>query len=140
GTLRTTQVPRQTAQLLSSKGYQVSLAVIGTKPELSYLSTLIRYEELYAIDPTQARATPKEHHDGIVENLVDNLRELESENLFDQIQIYQRDRTCIYDSETAEGSAAEVLQECLFGKWSKVEEEMVKESELLLKELLEKNK
>ncbi|HEM5961799.1 TPA: zeta toxin family protein [Streptococcus suis] len=128
GTLRTTQVPRQTAQLLSSKGYQVSLAVIGTKPEL------------YAIDPTQARATPKEHHDGIVENLVDNLRELESENLFDQIQIYQRDRTCIYDSETAEGSAAEVLQECLFGKWSKVEEEMVKESELLLKELLEKNK
>lgn len=45
GTLRTTQVPRQTAQLLSSKGYQVSLAVIGTKPELSYLSTLIRYEE-----------------------------------------------------------------------------------------------
>ncbi|MBS0724658.1 toxin PezT [Streptococcus suis] len=140
GTLRTTQVPRQTAQLLSSKGYQVSLAVIGTKPELSYLSTLIRYEELYAIDPTQARATPKEHHDGIVENLVDNLRELESENLFDQIQIYQRDRTCIYDSETAEGSAAEVLQECLFGKWSKVEEEMVKESELLLNELLEKNK
>ncbi len=35
GTLRTTQVPRQTAQLLASKGYQVSLAVIGTKPELS---------------------------------------------------------------------------------------------------------
>ncbi|MFI3068393.1 type II toxin-antitoxin system toxin PezT [Streptococcus suis] len=140
GTLRTTQVPRQTAQLLASKGYQVSLAIIGTKPELSYLSTLIRYEELYAIDPTQARATPKEHHDGIVENLVDNLRELESDKIFDRIQIYQRDRTCIYDSETDEGSAAEVLQECLFGKWSKVEEEMMRMGELLLNELLEKNK
>lgn len=126
GTLRTTQVPRQTAQLLASKGYQVSLAVIGTKPELSYLSTLVRYEELYTIDPNQARATPKEHHDGIVENLADNLRELEREQLFDQIQIYQRDRTCIYDSETDEGSAAEVLQECLFGKWSRVDEEMMK--------------
>ncbi|WP_303972503.1 type II toxin-antitoxin system toxin PezT [Streptococcus merionis] len=126
GTLRTTQVLCQTAQLLNSKGYQVSLAVIGTKPELSYLSTLIRYEELYTIDPNQARATPKEHHDGIVENLVDNLKELESEQLFDQIQIYQRDRTCIYDSETDEGSAAEVLRNCLFGKWSKVEEEMLK--------------
>ncbi|CZA99751.1 type II toxin-antitoxin system toxin PezT [Streptococcus suis] len=126
GTLRTTQVPRQTAQLLASKGYQVSLAVIGTKPELSYLSTLILYEELYAIDPNQARATPKEHHDGIVENLVDNLRQLEREQLFEQIQIYQRDRTCIYDSETDEGSTAEVLQNCLFGKWSKVEEEMLK--------------
>lgn len=32
GTLRTTQVPRQTAQLLASKGYQVSFAVIDTKP------------------------------------------------------------------------------------------------------------
>jgi len=135
GTLRTTQIPRQTAQLLASKGYQVSLAVIGTKPELSYLSTLIRYEELYAIDPTQARATPKEHHDGIVENLVDNLKELESEKLFDQIQIYQRDRTCIYDSETDEGFVAEVLQECLFGKWSKVEEEMLQIEKDRLKRL-----
>lgn len=139
GTLRTTQVPRQTAQLLASKGYQVSLAVIGTKPELSYLSTLIRYEELYAIDPNQARATPKEHHDGIVENLVDNLRELESEKLFDQIQIYHRDKTCVYDSETDEGSAAEVLQECLFGKWSKVEEEMLKMGQERLQELIEDN-
>ena len=41
GTLRTTDVPRQTAQLLKSRGYQVSLALIATKPELSYLSTLI---------------------------------------------------------------------------------------------------
>ena len=135
GTLRTTQVPRKTAQLLASKGYQVSLAVIGTKPELSYLSTLIRYEELYAIDPTQARATPKEHHDGIV----DNLRELESEKLFEQIQIYQRDRTCVYDSKTDKDSAAEVLQECLFGKWSKVEEEMLKMGEERVANLVDKN-
>ena len=126
GTLRTIDVPKETAQLLKSKGYEVQLALIATKPKLSYLSTLIRYEELYAINPNQARATPKEHHDGIVENLVDNLKELESDKFFDQIQIYQRDRTCIYDSETDEGSAAEVLQECLFGKWSNVEKEMMK--------------
>lgn len=50
GTLRTTQVLRQTTQLLASKQYQVFLAVIGTKPELFYLSILIRYEELYVID------------------------------------------------------------------------------------------
>ena len=126
GTLRTIDVPKKAAQLLKNKGYEVQLAIIATKPELSYLSTLIRYEELYAINPNQARATPKEHHDGIVENLVDNLKELESDKFFDQIQIYQRDRTCIYDSETDEGSAAEVLQECLFGKWSNVEKEMMK--------------
>ena len=117
GTLRTTQVPRQTAQLLTSKSYQVSLAVIGIKPDLSYLSTLIRYEELYAIDPNQARATPKEYHDGI--------------------QIYQRDRTCIYDSESDKGTAAEALQNCLFGKWSKVEKEMLKVGKEQLRELIE---
>ena len=87
---------------------------------------MIRYEELYAIDPSQARATPKEHHDGIVEHLVDNLRELENDKIFNQIQIYQRDQSCVYDSEVEQISAAEVLHECLFGKWSKVEEEMLK--------------
>ncbi|MEY8462287.1 type II toxin-antitoxin system toxin PezT [Streptococcus merionis] len=140
GTLRTTEVPRKTAQLLQSKGYQVSLALIATKPELSYLSTLIRYEELYAIDPSQARATPKEHHDYIVNHLVENVRELESEQLFRSIQIYQRDRSCVFDSETDEGSAAEILQECLFGKWSKVEEEeMLREGAHHLEKLLDMN-
>ena len=140
GTLRTTEVPRKTAQLLATRGYQVSLALIATKPELSYLSTLIRYEELYTIDPSQARATPKEHHDGIVEHLVDNLRELENDNIFNQIQIFQRDQSCIYDSELDQISAAEVLQECLFGKWSKVEEEMLKMGQERLRELMEMKK
>ena len=140
GTLRTTEVPRKTAQLLAIRGYQVSLALITTKPELSYLSTLIRYEELYAINPSQARATPKAHHDRIVEHLVDNLRELENDKIFNQIQIYQRDQSCIYDSEVDQISAAEVLHECLFGKWSKVEEEMLKLGQERLRELEEIDK
>ncbi|MTV35842.1 zeta toxin family protein, partial [Streptococcus pneumoniae] len=83
-----------------------------------------------------ARATPKEHHDGIVEHLVDNLRELEGDKLFDQIQIYQRDRRCVYDSNIDESSAAEVLQNnILFGKWSKVEEEMMKAGHERLREI-----
>ena len=135
GTLRTTEVPRKTAQLLITKGYQVSLALIATKPELSYLSTLIRYEELYAIDPSQARATPKEHHDRIVEHLVDNLRELENDKIFNQVQIYRRDQSCVYDSQVDETSAAVVLHECLFGKWNKVEKEMLKLGQERLREL-----
>lgn len=140
GTLRTTEVPRKKAQLWKARGYQVSLALIATKPELSYLSTLICHEEVYAVNPNQARATPKEHYGGIVENLVDNLRELETDTLFDQIQIYQRDRRCVYDSETDKGTAADVLQECLLGKWSKVEEEMLKVGQEQLCELVEGNK
>lgn len=113
--------------------------MIATKPELSYLSTLICYEEVYAVNPSQTRATPKEYHDGIVDHLVDNLRELENDKLFDRIQIYQRDRTCIYDSETDEGAAAEVLQKSLFGKWSKVEKEMMKMGKEKLANLVDKN-
>ncbi|HGK1508835.1 TPA: zeta toxin family protein, partial [Streptococcus pneumoniae] len=139
GTLRTVDVPKKTAQLLKNKGYEVQLALIATKPELSYLSTLIRYEELYILNPNQARATPKEHHDFIVNHLVDNTRQLEELAIFERIQIYQRDRSCVYDSKENTTSAAEVLQEYLFGKWSKVEEEMLKSGEERLKDLTNRN-
>ncbi|VFI17066.1 zeta toxin family protein [Streptococcus pneumoniae] len=138
GTLRTIDVPKETAQLLKNKGYEVQLALIATKPELSYLSTLIRYEELYIINPNQARATPKEHHDFIVNHLVDNTRQLEELAIFERIQIYQRDRSCVYDSKENTTSAADVLQELLFGEWSQVEKEMLQVGEKRLNELLEK--
>ncbi|HGR7557620.1 TPA: zeta toxin family protein, partial [Streptococcus pneumoniae] len=102
-------------------------------------STLIRYEELYILNPNQARATPKEHHDFIVNHLVDNTRQLEELAIFERIQIYQRDRSCVYDSKENTTSAAEVLQEYLFGKWSKVEEEMLKSGEERLKDLTNRN-
>ena len=55
-------------------------------------------------------------------------------SFFRQIQIYQRDQSCVYDSQVDQTSAAEVLQECLFGKWTKVEEEMLKLGQERLKE------
>lgn len=91
------------------------------------------------MNPNQARATPKEHHDGIVEHLVDNLRELENDKLFDEIQIYQRDRCCVYDYEIDDAPAAEVIQECLFGKCIKVEEEMLNVGQEQLCELVSGN-
>ena len=133
GTLRTIDVPKKTAQLLKNKGYKVQLALIATKPKLSYLSTLIRYEELYAINPNQARATPKEYHALIVNNLVENTRQLEELVIFERIQIYQRDRSCLYDSKENTTSAADVLQELLFGEWSQVEKEMLKVGKKKLK-------
>ena len=134
-TLRTFDMLKKTAELLQGKGYEVQVALIATKPELSYLSTLIRYEELYAINPNQVRATPKEPYDFIVNHLVENTRQMEELAIFERIQIYQRDRSCVYDSKENTTSAAEVLQECLFGKWSKVEEEMLKVGEEILETL-----
>lgn len=120
GIFRLREVLRKTAKLL--RGYQGSIALIATKLEFSYFRTLIRYGE-----SVPNRATPKEHYDGIVEHLVDNLRELNTDKFLNQIPIYLRDRTCDYDSEADDSLAAAVLQECLFGKWNKAEEERFRE-------------
>ena len=86
GTLRTTGSPSENSTIIDKQRLSSLTCTDCTKPELSYLSTLIRYEELYAIDPSQARATPKAHHDGIVEHLVNNLRELERINFLDKFK------------------------------------------------------
>lgn len=138
GTLRTVDVPKKTAQLLKNKGYEVQLALIATKPELSYLSTLIRYEELYIINPNQARATPKEHHDFIVNHLVDNTRKLEELAIFERIQIYQRDRSCVYDSKENTTSAKRCSSRVTLWGVESGREGDVAGGEKRLNELLEK--
>ena len=60
--------------------------------------------------------------------------------IFDRIQIYQRDRSCVYDSKENETSAADVLQELLFGEWNQVEKEMLKSGEERLKVLTNRNR
>ena len=137
--MRTVDIPRKTAQLLSSRGYQVALALIATKPELSYLSTKIRYEELYALEPRQARATPKAHHDAIVDRLVENLQELETSGIFEYIQIYQRDRRCIYNSLEEDDTASAGPPANLFREASPNEKSMLIQEKERLKELVEKN-
>lgn len=62
----------------------------------------------------------------IVNNLVENTLQLEQLGIFERIQIYQRDRTCVYDSRDDEISAADILQDLLFGEWSQVEKEMLR--------------
>ena len=58
GTLRTSEVPLKTARLLRDRGYDVSLALMAVKPELSLVSCQLRYERcvlrvqsLGAVDP-----------------------------------------------------------------------------------------
>ena len=55
--------------------------------------------------------------------------------IFERIQIYQRDRSCVYDSKENTTSAATVLHDLLFGEWSKVEEEMLQVGEEILETL-----
>ena len=46
GTLRTSEVPLETARLLRDRGYSVSLALMAVKPEISLISCQLRYEQM----------------------------------------------------------------------------------------------
>ena len=118
GTLRSAAVPINTATLLKSKGYTVDFCLIATKPELSYLTTQLRYLEMMIVDPLQARATPKDHHDGIVKSLVSNSNELEQSGLFETIQVYKRDLEQVYNSKLCTESVETVVDKILFGTWT----------------------
>ena len=85
--------------------------------------------------PTTIHFNPKEHHDFIVNRLVDNIQQLEELAIFERIQIYQRDRSCVYDSGKNTTSAATVLHDLLFGEWNTVEKDMLKIGQECLREL-----
>ena len=125
GTLRSATVPINTATLLKAKGYTVDFCLIATKPELSYLTTQLRYLEMLVADPLQARATPKEHHDGIVKSLISNSNELEQSGLFESIQVYKRDLEQVYNSKLCTESVGTVVDRILFGAWTQDEVDLL---------------
>ena len=135
GTLRSAAVPINTATLLKSKGYTVDFCLIATKPELSYLTTQLRYLEMMIVDPLQARATPKDHHDGIVKSLVSNCNELEQSGLFESIQVYKRDLEQVYNSKLCTESVGTVVEQILFGPWTKDESTLLEVSKSQEQEL-----
>ena len=98
GTLRTTEVPLRTHDLLAARGYDVFLNVILVRPEKSYLSTQKRYRLMEEAGLTP-RMTPREHHDRVMRSLVDNLHTLYEQDTFQGIRIYNRAGECLYDKE-----------------------------------------
>ena len=46
GTLRTINIPILTCNALKKKGYQVELHIVSVKKEISFASTVLRYEML----------------------------------------------------------------------------------------------
>lgn len=99
GTVRTTETPTKTAELLKAKGYITNLYVMAVPKTVSYLSTLERYEDMYKSDPGTARITPKKIHDTIVNGLPGNLDTLFKKNIFNDIRLYTRESQCIYSSQ-----------------------------------------
>jgi UDP-N-acetylglucosamine kinase len=121
GTLRTSDTPHGTARLLIEKGYDAELAVMAVKPELSYISTILRYGCMLSLGAT-GRATPKEHHDRTVSALCGNLDTLYGSRLFANIRLFDRGGAVLYDMRKTPGTSPKAAAErVLFGDWSAVE-------------------
>ena len=89
GTLRTIDVPENTATILNDKGYLTELYIIAVNKELSWNSTLFRANKMKELGLIP-RTTDKKHHDYICENIGSNLKKLQNKNIFSNIKIYNR--------------------------------------------------
>jgi UDP-N-acetylglucosamine kinase len=136
GTLRTSEIPLKTAQLLHDRGYDVQFYGMVVKPELSYISTLQRYEMMYKADPTTARATPKSHHDVIIEHLPENLNVLDDSRFFSDLFLVNRAGEILYQkSKDIEMKPSEVVLDVWNGIWTDDEKEMFASSSNIVIEL-----
>ena len=101
-------------------------------------SQFIKFHDTIKLDAKDKQVLIEKREE--VEEIINNGVSEFEKSFFNQIQIYQRDQSCVYDSEVDQISAAEVLHECLFGKWNKVEKEMLKIGQERLRELGEIDK
>lgn len=124
GTLRTTEVPVTTCRILKERGYTVSLSCMAVRPEISYISTLYRYEHMRESGATP-RATAKEVHDQTVLALPQNLNTLYGTGLFDLICLHSRDGSCVYDSTAERCPPAERLLAIQHAPWTREDTELL---------------
>ena len=97
GTGRTVEVPKRTATLLVEKGYTVELAVIAARPEISLISTVMRFYQMNERG-TIPRSTALEAHDRTVDALPANLDILLTMPELSRIRIWDRELHLLYDS------------------------------------------
>lgn len=120
GTGRDAGVPRTTSAKLATKGYQVELATIAARPEVSLTSTLLRFCYMNA-GGTIPRATALEAHDAVVRLLPGNLDTLRSCKSISRIRMWDREQSLLYDSLADEQPPSKILKGYWKSEWSQAE-------------------
>ena len=120
GTGRTVDIPKNTADLLSQKGYEIEMAVIATRPEISLISTLLRFYEMNS-SGTIPRATAINAHDNVVDVLPDNLDILLEQSKISRISIWDRELNMLYDSAQSSDVPSTILVDYWESEWSEFE-------------------
>ena len=121
GTLKSFKTPKERAEEYKKNGYSLEINTVVVKPEKSFLSNLMRYEELIE-EKKIPRLAPKEIHDECVKNFPVTVSELYKTKLFDNIKLYDRDKNCIYDmSKTPNIDPKSIIEKEFTRDWKKEE-------------------
>ncbi len=101
---------------LTPLGYTVEAHIMATQKEVSWQSTLDRYEDDIK-NGELPRYVPKEYHDMCAENVASALSEVYESGKMANIMIYNRDGEILYDmSKDPEHNPTSILQEKIHGK------------------------
>ena len=121
GTLKSIKTPKERAEEYKKNGYSLEINTVVVKPEKSFLSNLMRYEELIE-EKKIPRLAPKEIHDECVKNFPVTVSELYKTKLFDSIKLYNRENECIYDmSKTPNIDPKSFIEKEFTREWKKEE-------------------
>lgn len=101
GTLRDIRVPIKTVELLKSNNYDITLMIVTSDKELSWKSTVQRYERDKILGEIP-RAVNKNYYDKLIKDLPKNAEDLYNLKLHDRFMVWSRDehynRNRVYDS------------------------------------------
>lgn len=101
GTFRTPDTPIKTLDDMRQKGYQTAAYIQTAPSEVSWQGTLERYQDMTAAGEVP-RATPKEHHDLVVDKLPGNADKVLMSGKADYFAVYSREGL-IFDSRIHQG-------------------------------------
>ena len=99
GTFRTAETPLNTLDLMKSHGYKTAVYIQTCPRELSWQSTIKRYNAMIKAGMTP-RAVDKNHHDLVCDRLPENADTVYQSGKADEFQVYSRNGL-IFDSKTA---------------------------------------
>lgn len=103
GTFRTAEVPMATLDKMHEHGYQTAVHIQTAPTEISWQSTLERYDDMLRVGETP-RYTDKAHHDLVVDSLPGNADAVFESGKADSFKVYSREGL-IFDDRIHLGSA-----------------------------------
>ena len=83
-------------KMLPPKGYEVELHIMATNKDISWQSTINRYNEEMR-RTGKPRAVPRDFHDKVISNICQSLYTVKQSGLMTNILMFDRKQNCLYN-------------------------------------------